>query len=239
MYGTSEIGLLTTVGAMMAKVYPTLTIAVLSNGDELVEPTDEYCSVHICTKGLHACKVVNMRIAQDDAAIFANIDIEFLWEMDFFKPLLQKRGILHFDKSTNNLLSKTCKQMVQGDPRLCYNICMAALEGVALKHHVKDLQGLGLVAANLIKANASGTLSHIKKFLMQKCLDPFYKGCLLNCQELYSDAIDNLRNAVDAFKLKDYFSANIRGSAIMDSTIISEDGFKEKKGKVSPLIKRN
>ncbi|XP_020982928.1 molybdopterin biosynthesis protein CNX1 isoform X2 [Arachis duranensis] len=37
--GASEIGLLATVGVTMVKVYPTPTIAVLSTGDELVEPT--------------------------------------------------------------------------------------------------------------------------------------------------------------------------------------------------------
>ncbi|KAK9130883.1 hypothetical protein Sjap_011370 [Stephania japonica] len=119
--------------------------------------------------------------------------------------------------------------MVQGDPQLHYNFCILALEGPASKNHVKDLQGLGLIAANLIKANASGTLSHIEKLLKQKRLEPFYKGCLLDCQELYLGAIDKVRNTIDAFNSKDYFSTNIQGSAVMDDSVTCEDGFKEKK----------
>ncbi|KAK9101099.1 hypothetical protein Scep_024529 [Stephania cephalantha] len=145
----------------------------------------------------------------------------------------------HGAKSTNNLVPKTCKQMVQGDPQLRYNFCIAALEGPASKNHVNDLQGLGLVAGNLIKANASGIFSHIETLLKQKGLEPFYKGCLLDCQELYSGAIDEVRSAIDAFNLKDYFSANIRGSGVMDDSVTCEDGFKEKKGVVSPLTKMN
>ncbi|WCJ19340.1 Transducin/WD40 repeat-like superfamily protein [Euphorbia peplus] len=37
--GVSEIGLLATAGILMVKVYPTPTVALLSTGDELVEPT--------------------------------------------------------------------------------------------------------------------------------------------------------------------------------------------------------
>ncbi|KAA0055699.1 molybdopterin biosynthesis protein CNX1 [Cucumis melo var. makuwa] len=39
--GSSEIGLLATVGVMTVKVYPTPVVAVLSTGDELVEPQTE------------------------------------------------------------------------------------------------------------------------------------------------------------------------------------------------------
>ncbi|KAK9095288.1 hypothetical protein Scep_026757 [Stephania cephalantha] len=121
--GTSEIGLLATVGVMMVKVHPSPTIAVLSTGDELVEPTVEHLNrgqirdsnraMLLAAAIQQGCKVVDLGIAQDDEeqieralneAINANIDILLtsggvsMGDRDFVKPLLRKKGIVHFDK---------------------------------------------------------------------------------------------------------------------------------------------
>ncbi|XP_065866320.1 molybdopterin biosynthesis protein CNX1 [Euphorbia lathyris] len=119
----SEIGLLATVGVLMAKVYPTPTIALLSTGDELVEPTttclgrgqirDSNRAMLLAAAIQQQCKVVDLGIARDDEdeletifdkASSAGIHILLtsggvsMGDRDFVKPLLERRGTLHFNK---------------------------------------------------------------------------------------------------------------------------------------------
>ncbi|XLR29812.1 hypothetical protein HN51_049683 [Arachis hypogaea] len=121
--GASEIGLLATVGVTMVKVYPTPTIAVLSTGDELVEPTTRHLNcgqIRDCNRAMllaaasqHQCKIVDLGIAKDDEEVQGRIlDNAFasginilltsggvsMGDKDFIKPLLEKRGKVHFDK---------------------------------------------------------------------------------------------------------------------------------------------
>ncbi|XP_057473792.1 molybdopterin biosynthesis protein CNX1 isoform X1 [Actinidia eriantha] len=121
--GAAEIGLLATVGVMNVKVYPSPTIAVLSTGDELVEPTigclnrgqirDSNRAMILAAAVQQHCKVLDLGIACDDEerlgrilddAFSAGIDILLtsggvsMGDRDFVKPLLEKRGKVHFHK---------------------------------------------------------------------------------------------------------------------------------------------
>ncbi|CAK9188390.1 unnamed protein product [Ilex paraguariensis] len=121
--GAAEIGLLATMGVMTVKVYPTPTIAVLSTGDELVEPTvgclnygqirDSNRAMILSAATQQQCKVLDLGIARDDKkeiervlddAFSAGIDILLtsggvsMGDKDFVKPILQKRGKVHFEK---------------------------------------------------------------------------------------------------------------------------------------------
>ncbi|KAL9258047.1 Molybdopterin biosynthesis protein CNX1-like protein [Drosera capensis] len=119
----SEVGLLATVGVTMVKVYRNPTIGVLSTGDELVEPTtqklgrgqirDSNRSMLLAAAVQQNCKIFDLGIARDDereleqvidAAFSIGIDIILtsggvsMGDRDFVKPLLQKRGKVHFEK---------------------------------------------------------------------------------------------------------------------------------------------
>ncbi|KAJ0781278.1 putative transferase [Helianthus annuus] len=125
LLGAAEIGLLATVGVLTVKVYPTPTIAVLSTGDELVEPTckslnrgqirDSNRAMIVAAATQHKCKIVDLGIARDDEdeisavldkALAADIDILLtsggvsMGDRDFVKPYLQNRGRVYFDKVT-------------------------------------------------------------------------------------------------------------------------------------------
>ncbi|KAK9062625.1 hypothetical protein SSX86_019813 [Deinandra increscens subsp. villosa] len=123
LIGAAEIGLLATVGVLAVKVYPTPTIAVLSTGDELIEPTckslnrgqirDSNRAMIVAAAIQQKCKVVDLGIARDDEdeiravldkALSSDIDILLtsggvsMGDRDFIKPFLQNRGKVYFDK---------------------------------------------------------------------------------------------------------------------------------------------
>ncbi|KAK4855344.1 hypothetical protein QYF36_006283 [Acer negundo] len=121
--GASEVGLLATVGVTLVKVYRTPTIAVLSTGDELEDPTTRFLSrgkirdsnraMLLAAALQQRCKVLDLGIARDDEeelekilnnAFSAGIDILLtsggvsMGDKDFVKPLLEKSGTIYFDK---------------------------------------------------------------------------------------------------------------------------------------------
>ncbi|KAL2240012.1 UNVERIFIED_CONTAM: Molybdopterin biosynthesis protein CNX1 [Sesamum indicum] len=121
--GAAEIGLLATAGIVAVKVYPTPKIAVLSTGDELVEPTNESLkrgqirdsnrAMILAAAVQQQCEVLDLGIAHDDEkeiegilerAFSSGIDILLtsggvsMGDRDFVKPLLEKKGRVYFHK---------------------------------------------------------------------------------------------------------------------------------------------
>ncbi|XP_019168299.1 PREDICTED: putative invertase inhibitor [Ipomoea nil] len=139
-----------------------------------------------------------------------------------------------------NLINKTCKIAAKGDTNIKYDFCVTSLQA-APASQCAALRGLGMINIRLIRYNVTDTRCRIKQLLREKkaAQDPYVKGCLGDCLELYSDAIPNIKQVMRDYNAKKFFEANIKVSAIMDAATTCEDAFKEKKGVGSPLTKRN
>ncbi|KAG9157660.1 hypothetical protein Leryth_014178 [Lithospermum erythrorhizon] len=103
-----------------------------------------------------------------------------------------------------------------------------------------SLKGLGSISIKLLRYNVTDTRCHIKHLLKNKKWDKYYLQRLNDCYELYSDAINTVKQAMNSYHDKRYDDANIQISAILDDSNTCEDGFKEGGNSTSsPLSKRN
>ncbi|CAM6129634.1 unnamed protein product [Calypogeia fissa] len=124
LLGPAEIGLLATIGIVNVKVYRRPKIAVLSTGDELVDPLtgsklgrgqirDSNRAMLLAAAKLHECEVVDLGISRDeeneleksfDRAVSCDADVLItsggvsMGDKDYVKPLLERRGTVYFGK---------------------------------------------------------------------------------------------------------------------------------------------
>lgn len=138
----------------------------------------------------------------------------------------------------NNIVHGSCKRAADGDPNISYEFCVACFEADTISQPA-NIEDLTLMSLNLTISNATKIGSRISKLLQNKRLGHFARDCLTTCLKLYSDANSTLRGVVDDFGSRDYDTANAYISAALDAAVTCEDGFKERKGVVSPLTKEN
>lgn len=139
---------------------------------------------------------------------------------------------------SQNLINSTCKTFSKNDPNINYGFCTTSLQS-APASQCATLQGLGSISIRLIRYNITDTRCLIKHMLRNKKLDPYVRQCLDDCFELFSDAIPSIKQAMRHYNAKRFDDANVVISSIMDDSTTCEDGFKERRGVVSPLSKRN
>jgi gephyrin len=121
--GAAEVGILATVGAVEVSVHRKPHVAVLSTGDEVMEPSvskltpgkirDANRAMLLAAAAETGAKVTDLGIASDtaeqveaalDAALSAGADVVLttggvsMGDKDFIKPLLERRGTIFFGK---------------------------------------------------------------------------------------------------------------------------------------------
>ncbi|KAK4268034.1 hypothetical protein QN277_024740 [Acacia crassicarpa] len=149
--------------------------------------------------------------------------------------------------SNNHLIQEICKKTSETDPNVSLNFCISSLESDPSSHSIRlSLTKLGLISMNLTKNKVTETRVYIEHLLKKKTkqgssssIDRYIKDCLKDCLELYSDAIATTEDAIGDYKRKRYLVSNIKVSSVLDAASTCEDGFKEKRGVVSPLNKGN
>ncbi|KAG7026059.1 hypothetical protein SDJN02_12557, partial [Cucurbita argyrosperma subsp. argyrosperma] len=159
----------------------------------------------------------------------------FILSIFFFSNFLITRSVSNTDTP---LIHKTCNKIVRQDPNVSFNFCLTSLQ-FAIKHsYYVDLRRLGLLSIGLVCSNVTNTYHFITELIRNKNLDSSIKLCLVDCLELYSDAISTMKLAMRNYRLRRYNDANVAISAVMDAAETCENGFKEKKVN-SPLKKRD
>ncbi|XP_047306563.1 putative invertase inhibitor [Impatiens glandulifera] len=138
----------------------------------------------------------------------------------------------------SNLINETCKQSIQDNPTSKYGFCLTSLQA-APASRCATVRGLGSIGIRLVRYNITDARCHIMHLLKEKKHDLYYRACLNDCFQLYSEALDSVKKAMKNYNGKRFNDANIHISAVMTSVTTCEDGFKERKGIVSPLTKRN
>lgn len=136
------------------------------------------------------------------------------------------------------IIYTTCKQCAEKSSIFNYTFCVTSLQSVPLSH-ATNLQGLALVAMELALENATSTIMTIEKMLSSKAFDPFAMNCLTDCLQLYGDSISLLVSSITSFLLEQFDAANMLMTAVMEEVDTCDEGFTEKKGEVTPLVKEN
>ncbi|XP_042032778.1 putative invertase inhibitor [Salvia splendens] len=133
-------------------------------------------------------------------------------------------------------LIRTCLDSARDDPNIDYAFCTSSLQAAT----APTLQGLNIISITLLQNNITDTRCFIKQLIRNTTPEePYLRECLSDCLELFSDAIPSAKEAMRHFIMKRYDDANVKISSIMEGATTCEDGFKERKGLVSPLTNRN
>lgn len=140
--------------------------------------------------------------------------------------------------SGKSLINSTCADLALDDPNIDYVFCTSSLQA-APASHCATLEGLGKISIRLIRDNITNTRCFIKDLIKNRASDPYVRQCLNDCFQLFSDAIPSAKLATRYYTKKKFDDANVEISSIMDAASTCEEGFKEKRGVVSPLTERN
>ncbi|XP_022736985.1 putative invertase inhibitor [Durio zibethinus] len=146
---------------------------------------------------------------------------------------------LLFVSVSSDVIQESCGKAAKGDPNINFDFCVASLEANPKTKTATSTQDLVPISIEIAISNAKSISSIVSKLLKNKNIEKYTRSCLEACSELYSDVGSDLQSGGQAFKAKDYETANVKISAALDVPVTCEDGFKEKQGLVFPLKKEN
>ncbi|KAL6008279.1 hypothetical protein ACLOJK_033785 [Asimina triloba] len=126
------------------------------------------------------------------------------------------------------LIEEICNKSSRDNPHLSYNFCAEAIEAVPESCHA-DLNGLGIISSKLALLNATH-IQHLILELKNQTSDSNTSQALDQCLEVYSDAISDLEESINAFTFGSYDDANVFVSAAMTNSGDCEGGFQDKQG---------
>ncbi|XP_020081110.1 putative invertase inhibitor [Ananas comosus] len=143
-------------------------------------------------------------------------------------PLFLLSSLLLAISSSADLsfLENTCRRVATASPAIGYDFCVRSLRSDKESLAAADLAALAVVAARIANAAAAGTESRIK-CMIESELNPSKRDRLGVCDEVYSDAIDRIRDAVRSIEAGLYSDAVTFLSAALDASENCEDAFGE------------
>lgn len=106
--------------------------------------------------------------------------------------------------ATTPLIQETCRKVALNDPNLSYGFCRAALQSAPNSLCADSPRKLGLISIKLVRGNITSTRCYIEHLLGDKKIDPYFRSCLDDCLELYSDALPTVNQAIKDYQAKRY-----------------------------------
>lgn len=126
-----------------------------------------------------------------------------------------------------DLVTETCKHTLH------FQACVSSLRSVP-SSNTTDLKGLAEIALNVSTTEAIKTLSYVHDLKSSDDGDTNNKNgmssSLNDCDEQYSEAIQNLKDSVEALANGDYNKVNALVSAAMTNAETCQNGFEEMLG---------
>ena len=135
------------------------------------------------------------------------------------------------------ITKQTCTNAAKMDPKINYTFCLQALNSDP-KSQSASLTDLGLISINLVKNNATNTLSLINRLIGDKTTSNKEKAALEDCSELFTDSIDEINEIVIDYSKKRFDDVYTKVSGVMTGADSCEEGFKDV-GIPSVLTKQN
>ncbi|CAJ1940602.1 unnamed protein product [Sphenostylis stenocarpa] len=138
-----------------------------------------------------------------------------------------------------DLVTETCKHTLH------FQVCISSLRSVPSSSKASDLKVLAEIALNLSTAYAADTLSYVHELQPNSSAanNIYVSRCLRDCEEEFSEAIENLQDSKQALGNGDCDQVDTLVSAAMSDAQTCEDGFKDMKNEdsysTSPLTERN
>jgi len=152
--------------------------------------------------------------------------------------LLVQCGRPHYTEG-EDLVTATCKHTLH------YQVCISSLRSVPGSSKTSDLKVLAEIALNLSTTYAAETLSCVHELQSNSSAanNIYVSRCLRDCEEEFSEAIENLQDSKEALANGDCDQVDTLVSAAMSDAETCEDGFKDMPSEdnysTSPLTERN
>ncbi|CAL0325475.1 unnamed protein product [Lupinus luteus] len=152
--------------------------------------------------------------------------------MTCFVLLGQCAKLENTEAKGNDLITETCKNTLHSEK------CVSSLSSIP-GSNTADPKGLAKIAINVSLAEGSKILSYVHEL---KSSDENKKSGILSglndCDEVYTDAIEDLKEASTAVDKGDYETVNRLVSTAMTNSGTCENGFEDLEIP-SPLTKQN
>ncbi|BAT76928.1 U1 Pectin methylesterase [Vigna angularis] len=139
-----------------------------------------------------------------------------------------------------DLVTATCKHTLH------FQVCNSSLRSVPISGKTSDLRVLAEIALNLSTAYAAETLTCVHELQSNSSAanNIYVSRCLRDCEEEFSEAIENLQHSKEALANGDCDKVDTLISAAMSDAETCEDGFKDLQQiedyySTSPLTERN
>jgi len=136
--------------------------------------------------------------------------------------LLVQCGRPHYTEG-EDLVTATCKHTLH------FQVCNSSLRSVPSSSNTSDLRVLAEIALNLSTAYAADTLTCVHELQSNSSAanNIYLFRCLRDCEEEFSEAIENLQDSKEALANGDCDRVDTLVSAAMSDAETCEDGFKD------------